>query len=90
MTEDQFEALRRGGVGEEGGGVIHHSLQIIRRLHIIRLTAKLRNQIRKFPLPLPMVVSGWYKALNGQMSVMWAGTAFRDAYPEIFRYTYHP
>ncbi len=37
---------------------------------------------------LPMVVSGWYKALNGQMSVMWAGTAFRDAYPEIFRYTY--
>ena len=37
---------------------------------------------------LPMVVSGWYKALNGQMSVVWAGTAFRDAYPEIFRYTY--
>lgn len=37
---------------------------------------------------LPMVVSGWYEALNGQMSVMWAGTAFRDAYPEIFCYTF--
>ena len=38
---------------------------------------------------LPMVVSGWYEALGGQLSVMWAGTAFREAHPEIFRYTYH-
>ena len=38
---------------------------------------------------LPMVVSGWYEALGSQLSVMWAGTAFRDAHPEIFRYTYH-
>ncbi len=38
---------------------------------------------------LPMVVSGWYEALGGQLSVMWAGTAFREAHPEIFRYTFH-
>lgn len=38
---------------------------------------------------LPMVVSGWYEALGSQLSVMWAGAAFRDAHPEIFRYTYH-
>ena len=38
---------------------------------------------------LPMVVSGWYEALGGQLSVMWAGTAFREAHPEIFQYTYH-
>ncbi len=37
---------------------------------------------------LPLVVSGWYKALNDQMSVMWPGTSFRDAHPEIFRYTF--
>ena len=37
---------------------------------------------------LPMVVSGWYEALGGQMSVMWAGAAFREAHPEMFRYTY--
>ena len=35
-----------------------------------------------------MVVSGWFEAVNTQMSVMGAGTAFRDAYPEIFVYTY--
>lgn len=35
-----------------------------------------------------MVVSGWYEALNGQMSVLWAGTAFRDAHPDIFTFTY--
>lgn len=35
-----------------------------------------------------MVVSGWFEAVNTQMSVMGAGTAFRDAYPEIFAYTY--
>ena len=38
---------------------------------------------------LPMVVSGWYEALGSQLSVLWAGTAFREAHPEIFRYTYH-
>ncbi len=37
---------------------------------------------------LPMVVSGWYEALGSQLSVMWAGTAFREAHPEIFRHTY--
>lgn len=37
---------------------------------------------------LPMVVSGWYEALNSQISVMWASTAFRDSHPEIFRNTY--
>lgn len=37
---------------------------------------------------LPMVVSGWYPATNSQTSVMAAGTAFRDAYPAIFRFTY--
>lgn len=38
---------------------------------------------------LPMVVSGWYEALNSQLSVMWAGTAFQEAHPEIFRFTFH-
>lgn len=37
---------------------------------------------------LPLVVSGWYKALNSQMSVMWFATSFRDAHPEIFQYTF--
>lgn len=37
---------------------------------------------------LTMVVSGWYEAIGDQMSTMWAGTAFRDAHPEIFRFTY--
>lgn len=36
----------------------------------------------------PMVVSGWYEAFNDQLSVMWAGTAFRDAHPDIFHFTY--
>lgn len=37
---------------------------------------------------LPMTVSGWYEAANDQLSIMWAGTAFREAYPDIFEYTY--
>lgn len=37
---------------------------------------------------LPMVVSGWYEALNEQSSVMAAAPAFRDAHPEAFVYTY--
>ena len=37
---------------------------------------------------LPMVVSGWYEATNNQLSVMAAGTAFAEAYPDIFHYTY--
>ncbi len=37
---------------------------------------------------LSMTVCGWYEALNDQLSVAWAGTAFRDAYPDIFQYTY--
>ena len=36
----------------------------------------------------PMVVSGWYEALNSQLSVMWAGTAFQEAHPEIFQFTF--
>ncbi len=35
-----------------------------------------------------MTVSGWYEASNDQVSVLWAGTAFRDAHPDIFRYIY--
>lgn len=35
-----------------------------------------------------MAVSGWYEASNDQVSVMWAGTAFRDAHPDIFKYTF--
>ena len=38
---------------------------------------------------LPMVVTGWYEALDSQLSVMWAGPAFRDAHPEIFQFTFH-
>lgn len=37
---------------------------------------------------MDMVVSGWYEATNDQVSMMWAGTAFRDAHPDIFEYTY--
>lgn len=37
---------------------------------------------------LDMVVSGWFEATNDQISMMWAGTAFRDAHPDIFEYTY--
>ncbi|MDE6971585.1 MAG: FtsX-like permease family protein, partial [Lachnospiraceae bacterium] len=35
-----------------------------------------------------MIVSGWYEATSEQVSMMWAGTAFRDAHPDIFEYTY--
>lgn len=35
-----------------------------------------------------MVVSGWFEAVNDQISYMIAGTAFRDANPDIFRNTY--
>lgn len=37
---------------------------------------------------LPMVVSGWYEAVNDQTSMMAASSAFCDAYPEVFRFTY--
>lgn len=37
---------------------------------------------------LPMTVSGWYEATNDQTSILWAGTAFCDANPDIFLYTY--
>lgn len=37
---------------------------------------------------MDMVVSGWYEATNQQVSMMWAGTSFRDAHPDIFAYTY--
>lgn len=37
---------------------------------------------------LPMTVSGWYEAGNDQLSVMVVGTAFRDAHPDIFEYTF--
>lgn len=37
---------------------------------------------------LPMVVSGWYEALNDQISIMAAGAAFQQEHPDIFRYTY--
>lgn len=37
---------------------------------------------------LPMVVSGWYESVSDQLSIMWAGTAFRDANPDIFVFTY--
>lgn len=37
---------------------------------------------------LTMVVSGWYESISDQMSTMWTGTAFRDAHPEMFRFTY--
>lgn len=37
---------------------------------------------------MPVRVSGFYEATNDQLSVMWAGEAFKDANPDIFRYTY--
>ena len=37
---------------------------------------------------MEMKVSGWYEATNEQMSMMAVGTAFRDANPDIFRYTF--
>lgn len=37
---------------------------------------------------IPMKVCGWYESINEQTSVAWACTAFRDAHPEIFRYTF--
>lgn len=37
---------------------------------------------------MDMVVSGWFEATNEQISMMWAGTAFRDAHPDVFEYTY--
>ncbi len=38
---------------------------------------------------MDMVVSGWFEAANEQVSMMWAGTAFRDAHPDIFKFTYN-
>lgn len=37
---------------------------------------------------LEMTVSGWYEAVNAQVSVMWAGTSFVDAHSDIFVNTY--
>ena len=37
---------------------------------------------------MDMMVSGWFEATSEQLSMMWAGTAFRDAHPDIFEYTY--
>ena len=37
---------------------------------------------------LDMIVSGWFEATDDQISMMWAGTTFRDAHPDIFEYTY--
>lgn len=37
---------------------------------------------------MDMVVSGWFEATNEQVSMMWAGTSFRDAHPDIFQFTY--
>lgn len=37
---------------------------------------------------LPMTVSGWYEATSDQISMIWAGTAFCDANPGIFHFTY--
>lgn len=37
---------------------------------------------------LEMVVSGWFEATNEQISMIWASTAFRDAHPDIFQFTY--
>lgn len=37
---------------------------------------------------MDMVVSGWFETTNEQVSMMWAGTAFRDAHPDIFKFTY--
>lgn len=37
---------------------------------------------------LPMVVSGWYEALNDQLSIMALAPGFVDAYPEVFQDTH--
>ena len=37
---------------------------------------------------MDMIVSGWFEATSEQISMMWAGTAFREAHPDIFEYTY--
>ena len=37
---------------------------------------------------MEMTVSGWYEAANAQMSTMVAGSAFADANPDLFRFTY--
>ncbi len=37
---------------------------------------------------MDMIVSGWFEATSEQISMMWAGTTFRDAHPDIFKYTY--
>lgn len=37
---------------------------------------------------MELVLSGWFEATNEQTSMMWAGTAFRDAHPDIFAFTY--
>lgn len=37
---------------------------------------------------MDMIVSGWFEAVSEQISMMWAGTTFRDAHPDIFEYTY--
>lgn len=37
---------------------------------------------------LPMVVSGWYEAVNDQTSMMAVSFAFRDAHPEVFEFTF--
>lgn len=33
---------------------------------------------------IPVIVSGWYEAVNDQVSYLIAGAAFRDAHPDIF------
>ncbi len=37
---------------------------------------------------MDMTVSGWFEATNAQTSMLWASTAFRDANPDIFAFTY--
>ena len=37
---------------------------------------------------MDMVVSGWFEATTDQISMLWTGTASRDAPPDIFEYTY--
>lgn len=52
---------------------------------LVPVQFSVRGQTYSFP----MILSGWYEAVNEQISVMWAGVAFRDAHPEIFQYTYN-
>ncbi len=54
----------------------------------IRAVVPAEFSVRGKTYVLEFVVSGWYKASSGQGSIMWTGTAFRDAHPDIFRYTY--